>query len=284
MIPQNFNYHAPATLKEALGLIANGAKPLAGGMSLIPLMKLRLAAPEEVVDLRRIEGLDNITEQDGLVRIGAMATHYAVESSALVRARCPLLAETAGWIGDVQVRNAGTIGGSVAHSDPAADYPAALMALEAQVLIAGAKGVRTVPYGDFVVDTFMTALEPDELIQEILVPVEPAGNGCAYAKMLQPASGFAIVGVAVRIGRSAGKVTFARVGVTGLGPKAYRATGVEDRLLGTSGLPEEIRQAVADIAEGVEANTDIHASSDYRSAMVRVYAARAVARALERAA
>jgi carbon-monoxide dehydrogenase medium subunit len=284
MIPQAFEYSAPTTLEEALGLIAAGAKPLAGGMSLIPLMKLRLAAPEHVVDLSRIEGLDRIAEQDGRLRIGAMVTHYALESSALIRSRCPLLAETAAAIGDVQVRNMGTLGGSVAHSDPAADYPAALMALEAEILVASRNGVRTVPYAGFVVDTFLTALEPGEIVQEIIVPVEEAGRGVAYQKMLQPASGFAIVGVAARVGRSGGKVTFARVGVTGLGPKAYRAAKVEELLVGTSASPAEIRHAVAVIDEGVDANSDIHASADYRRHMARVHAARALAKALERAA
>lgn len=284
MIPQTFEYSAPTTLEEALGLIAGGAKPLAGGMSLIPLMKLRLSAPDHVVDLSRIEGLDRISEQDGELRIGAMVTHYALESSAVIRSRCPLLAETAAAIGDVQVRNMGTIGGSVAHSDPAADYPAALMALQAQILVASQSGVRTVPYADFVVDTFLTALEPGEIVKEIIVPVEETGRGTAYQKMSHPASGFAIVGIAARVGRSAGKVTFARVGVTGLSPKAYRATKVEELLIGTGGSPAEIRQAVAAIDEGVDANSDIHASAEYRRHMARVHAARAVARALDRAA
>ena len=284
MIPQTFEYSAPTTLEEALGLIAGGAKPLAGGMSLVPLMKLRLSAPDHVVDLSRIEGLDRISEQDGELRIGAMVTHYALESSAVIRSRCPLLAETAAAIGDVQVRNMGTIGGSVAHSDPAADYPAALMALQAQILVASQSGVRTVPYADFVVDTFLTALEPGEIVKEIIVPVEETGRGTAYQKMSHPASGFAIVGIAARVGRSAGKVTFARVGVTGLSPKAYRATKVEELLIGTGGSPAEIRQAVAAIDEGVDANSDIHASAEYRRQMARVHAARAVARALDRAA
>jgi carbon-monoxide dehydrogenase medium subunit len=284
MIPQTFEYSAPTTLEEALGLIAGGAKPLAGGMSLVPLMKLRLSAPDHVVDLSRIEGLDRISEQDGELRIGAMVTHYALESSAVIRSRCPLLAETAAAIGDVQVRNMGTIGGSVAHSDPAADYPAALMALQAQILVASQSGVRTVPYADFVVDTFLTALEPGEIVKEIIVPVEETGRGTAYQKMSHPASGFAIVGIAARVGRSAGKVTFARVGVTGLSPKAYRATKVEELLIGTGGSPAEIRQAVAAIDEGVDGNSDIHASAEYRRHMARVHAARAVARALDRAA
>src|SRR5215472_14464917 len=170
MIPQNFDYSAPADLKEALGMLADGsAKVLAGGMSLIPLMKLRLAAPERVVDISRIPGLSYIKEDAGAIHVGAMTTHYEVESSPLLRGKCPLLAETASNIGDVQVRNMGTIGGSIAHADPAADYPAALMALEAKVRLVSAKGERTIAAADFFLDAFTTALEPSEVVVEIQV-------------------------------------------------------------------------------------------------------------------
>src|SRR5262252_7131928 len=177
MIAQPFDYSAPKTLEEALGLLASGAKPLAGGMSLIPAMKLRLAVPEHLVDLGRVKELNYIRESGGTLSIGATSTHYDVESSALVRGKCPLLAETASHIGDVQVRNMGTIGGSTAHADPAADYPAALLALEAQVRVASAKGERTIAATDFFQDAFTTALEPGELIVEIQVPVEESSEG-----------------------------------------------------------------------------------------------------------
>ncbi len=159
MIPQTFEYAAPKTLDEAVKLAGGGAKVLAGGMSLIPMMKLRLAAPEQLVDLGRIKDLNYIREEGGALHIGATTTHYSVESSALVRAKCPLLSEAAAAIGDVQVRNMGTMGGSVAHADPAADYPAALQALEANIVIRGAKGERTVSAADFFIDSFTTALE-----------------------------------------------------------------------------------------------------------------------------
>jgi len=284
MIPQQFDYSAPETLEEALRLVGGGAKALAGGMSLLPLMKLRLAAPERVVDLRRVPGLSYIAEANGSIRIGAMTTHYDIESSPLVRAHAPLLAETAGAIGDVQVRNAGTIGGSVAHADPASDYPAALLASGAEVRLVSSSGRRAVAYGDFLVDAFTTVLDPGEIIEEVVVPAAAAGTGWAYEKMLQPASGFAIVGVAACIARTAGKVNFARVGVTGLSSKAYRATAVEEKLLGTAGSTDDIRNAAGAIADGIEANSDLHASAAYRKQMAKVYAARAIARAAQRAA
>ena len=279
MIPQNFEYSSPATLQEALGLLADGsAKVLAGGMSLIPLMKLRLAAPEHVVDMSRVPGLAFIQQAQDGIHIGAMTTHYQIESSPVLRSGCPLLAETASHIGDVQVRNMGTIGGSVAHSDPAADYPAALFALEARVRLASARGERTLAIGDFLVDTFTTALEPGEIVVEIIVPVESRGAGVSYQKMHQPASGFAIVGAAARIERSNGGIGLARVGITGLASKAYRATNVESILQSTG----DVDQAAAVVADGVEANSDLSASADYRRHMARVYTARALRQALAR--
>ena len=276
VIAQNFEYSTPATLAEALAAIGGGAKALAGGMSLIPAMKLRLSAPDQVVDLARIPGLSGICEDGGALQIGAMTTHYAVESSKLVRTKCPLLAATAAEIGDVQVRNVGTIGGSAAHADPAADYPAALVALDAEFHIASPGGTRTVTGEDFFIDLFTTALEPGELITAVKVPVEEAGTGTSYQKMVHPASGYAIVGIAARIRRSGGKVTFARIGVTGLGPKAYRAKNAEQALLNGA----DAATAAALVAEGVDANTDIHASAEYRSHMAAVYAARAIRAAL----
>jgi carbon-monoxide dehydrogenase medium subunit len=280
MIPQNFEYSSPTTLKAALALLADGsAKVLAGGMSLIPLMKLRLAAPEHVVDMSRVPGLDTIRQAHDGIHIGAMATHYQVESSTVLRAHCPLLAETASHIGDVQVRNMGTIGGSVAHSDPAADYPAALFALEAQVRLSSARGERTLSFADFLVDTFTTALEPGEIVTEVIVPAESSGTGVSYQKLHQPASGFALVGAAVRVARGNGGIGFVRVGITGLASKAYRATNVEGILHSTG----DIAKAAAVVADGVEANSDLNASAHYRSHLARVYTARALQQALARA-
>jgi carbon-monoxide dehydrogenase medium subunit len=275
MIAQNFEYATPASMKEALTMLSTGdAKILAGGMSLIPMMKLRLSAPERVIDLSRVPGLKGITEDKGTIRIGAMTTHHEIEDSPLLRGKCPLLAETASNIGDVQVRNMGTIGGSVAHADPAADYPAALLALEAKVRLVSVGSERTLSLQDFLVDTLTTAIEPGEILQEIIVPAETSDAGVSYQKMVHPASGFAIVGIAARVRKD-----FARVGVTGVAGKAYRAANVEKILLET----RDVQKAAAVVADGVDANSDIYASSDYRKQMARVYTARALNQALSRA-
>jgi aerobic carbon-monoxide dehydrogenase medium subunit len=284
MIPQNFEYASPANLQEALSMLAGGnAKVLAGGMSLIPLMKLRLAAPERVVDISRIPGLNYIREEGGAIHVGAMTTHYDVESSPLLRGKCPLLAETAANIGDVQVRNMGTIGGSIAHADPAADYPAALCALEAKVRLVSANTDRTLAIADFLVDTMTTAVEPGELVLELILPVEGGSTGVSYQKMAQPASGFALVGIAARVTKSGGKISMARVGVTGLASKAYRAANVESLLTGTAGSAADIKKAAAVVADGADANSDLYASAGYRAHMAQVYTARALAAAASRA-
>jgi carbon-monoxide dehydrogenase medium subunit len=280
MIPQTFDYTAPTTLQEALALVESGeGKLLAGGMSLIPLMKLRLAQPGHVVDLGRIPGLNHIAESDGILRIGAMATHHEVETSPVIRSRCPLLAETASHIGDMQVRNMGTLGGSIVHADPAADYPAALLALEVQVRLVSAHSDRTVAASDFFQDAFTTAIEPGEIVLEIQAPVEEANEGYRYEKVAHPASGFAVVGVAVRIRKSGGRITMARIGVTGMGPRPFRATAAEKRLEDGAG----VQDAMVEIGAGQDANSDLYASGDYRRHLARVHAARAVAVALSRA-
>ena len=283
MIANKFDYTAPATLAEALALIEQGGKPLAGGMSLVPMMKLRLAIPEHVVDLTRIPALNEIRQDGDRIHIGALATHYEIESSALIRAKCPLLNYAASAIGDVQVRNMGTIGGSTAHADPAADYPASLFALEAEFQLASKGGERTVGVEDFFVDTFLTALEPGELIKEIVVPAEASDTGVAYEKMAHPASGYAVVGIAARIRMKDGKVTLARIGVTGVAGKAFRAKGAEDVLTGSAGDEAAIRAAAAKIGEGEEANSDLFASAAFRKHLAQVYGARALRAAVARA-
>ncbi|OLD61855.1 MAG: hypothetical protein AUI53_03955 [Acidobacteria bacterium 13_1_40CM_2_60_7] len=284
MIPQKFEYTAPKTLDEALLLLAAGAKPLAGGMSLIPMMKLRLAAPEHLVDLGKLKDLNYIRETDGTLHIGATTTHAEIESSPILRKKCPLLAETAAAIGDVQVRNMGTIGGSVAHADPAADYPAALQALEAKLALKGAKSDRIVAAADFFVDAFTTALQPNEIIREVIVPVEAAGTGTSYQKMFHPASGFAIVGIAARVRKKAGNIALVRIGVTGLSNRPYRAAAAEKALEGKLGSATEIQNAAALVAKGVDANSDLHASAEYRRHLAVVHAARALMTALARTA
>ena len=280
MIPQNFEYESPASLGEALAMLESGeAKILAGGMSLIPLMKLRLAQPAEVVDLGRVPGLNAITESAGVVHIGAMATHHAVETSPVVRARCPLLAEAASHIGDVQVRNLGTLGGSIAHADPAADYPAALIALEAQVRLVSAHSDRFVAATDFFQDAFTTPLEPGEMVLEVEVPVEESSEGYGYEKVAHPASGFAVVGIAARIKKTGDRVTMARIGVTGMGAHAFRARAAEQLLEGGASVAD----AAAVVGEGEEPNSDLYASGEYRLHLARIHAARALAVALSRA-
>jgi aerobic carbon-monoxide dehydrogenase medium subunit len=280
MIPQEFDYSAPTSLQETLQMIAGGErKILAGGMSLIPMMKLRLALPEHVVDLGRVPGLNHIVESGGTIRIGATATHHDIETSSVIRARCPLLVEAASHIGDMQVRNRGTIGGSIAHADPAADYPATLLALEAQVRLASAKAERTVTAVDFFMDAFTTALEPGEIVVEVVVPAEESSEGYRYEKVPHPASGFAIVGVAARVKKTGGKISMARIGVTGMGARAFRALEAE-RLL-ESGA--DVDQAIATVGQGVEANTDLYASAEYRKHLARVRAKRAISVALTRA-
>lgn len=284
MIPQKFEYAAPDSLKSVLQMLDAGAKPLAGGMSLVPMMKLRLAAPEHLVDLGKVKELSYIRESGNAVHIGAMTTHYEVETSPVLLRKCPLLAETAAEIGDLQVRNRGTIGGSVAHADPSADYPAALQALEAKFVLVGAHKERTVAAGEFFVDAFTTALEPGEIVREVIVPAEEAGTGTHYEKAVQPASGFAVVGVAVRVRRSSGKINFVRIGVTGLSNHSYRATAAENALVGKSGSAEEVQSAAALVAQGIDANSDLHASAEYRRHLAAVHAARAIAAALSRTA
>jgi carbon-monoxide dehydrogenase medium subunit len=281
MIANSFEYAKPASMAEALSLLADGsAKPLAGGMSLIPMMKLRLASPEKLIDLSGVPGLDGIAESGGTIRIGAMATHHAIELSPVLLGKCPLIAETAANIGDVQIRNTGTLGGAAAHADPSADYPAALLALEAKFLVASKASTRTVAVQDLFVDALTNSLEPGELIQEIQLPVDDSAVGTCYKKVVQPASGYATVGIAVRIRQTGDKITFARIGVTGLASKAFRATGVEDALL----AGKSVAEAAVLVNNGVDANSDIHASAEYRKHLAQVTTERAINTALARIA
>lgn len=284
MIPAAFEYHAPKSVDEALRLLerhGDEAKLLAGGHSLLPLMKLRLASPRYVIDLGRVRGLSYIREEDGHIAIGALTSHAEVESSALLREKCPLLSETAAEIGDVQVRNRGTIGGSLAHADPAADYPAAILALDAEIMATSSSGTRTIPATEFFVDLLTTQLRPGEILTEVRVPVLAANTGTAYRKLHQPASGFAIVGVAARITLgSGGKIEDVAVGITGLGAKAYRASSVEKALRGKVPTPKLLSDAAARAAQGVEPLSDIHASAEYRREMAAVYTRRALERAM----
>ena len=286
MIPEPFEYHRPTSLAEATALLAEygeDGKILAGGHSLIPLMKLRLAAPKHLIDVGRIAGLDTIREEDGKIVIGALATHYQLESSALVKSRCPLLSETAGEIGDAQVRNKGTIGGSLAHSDPAADWTAAILALDGEMKAISRTGERSIAAKDFFLDLLTTALKEDEILTEIRVPSLPVDSGDAYLKVHHPASGFAVVGVAARVSLDGeGKCGSLAVGITGVAATPFRAGKVEAALKGGVLDGGRIREAAQGAVDGVELQSDLYASGDYRAHLARVYTQRAIKRAAAR--
>ncbi|PYN07784.1 MAG: carbon monoxide dehydrogenase [Candidatus Rokuibacteriota bacterium] len=287
MYPASFDYHTPGSVQEAislLGKLRDDAKLLAGGHSLIPMMKLRLAQPKHLIDLRKVPGLAGIREDGGSIALGAMTTHWQVESSKLLQAKIPVVSDAAGMIGDPQVRNLGTIGGSLAHADPAADMPAVMIALGVEFVIEGVRGRRTVKVDDFFKGLMMTAVGPDEILVEIRVPVPPAGSGAAYLKFPHPASRFAVVGVCAALTVDGkGICTKAGVGVTGAGTRAVRAKGVEAGLAGKALDHAAIEAAAAKAADGVDVQADLQGSAEYKSHLLRVHARRAIEAALGRA-
>jgi aerobic carbon-monoxide dehydrogenase medium subunit len=286
MIAAPFEYEAPATVEDAIRLLSDlgdRGRVLAGGHSLIPLMKLRLAQPEVLIDIGRIEGLREVRADGDWLAIGALTTHAQVLADDAVRRGCPVLAETAATIGDPQVRNRGTIGGALAHADPAADYPATVLALDAEIVAQGPQGRRTVPVTEFFTGLFSTALAPDELLVEVRVPRLGAGAGGAYLKRPNKASHYAVVGVAAVVRLEGGRVGRLGVGVTGAGSQPGRAPAVEQALLGEVPTEAAIARAAEGAAEGVDLLSDIHGSAEYRGAMARVYARRAVQEAVRRA-
>lgn len=280
MIPAPFDYQVPATLEEAISLLAgdpDNAKVLAGGHSLIPAMKLRLAQPQLLVDIARIKSLAYIREEGNKILIGATTTHYQIESSDLLKQVCPLLPKCAMNIGDVQVRNKGTIGGSVAHSDPAGDWPAAVLALDAELVLVGPNGERTVKATDFFVDLFTTDLQPSEILREIRIEKPSGRSGHAYQKVPHPATGYAVVGIAVNLAlNDDGSCKTARIGVTGVGVKAYRAQAVEAALAGKNLDDQTIAAAAEHVCDGVNVNSDLYASAEYRAALAKVHTRRAI--------
>jgi carbon-monoxide dehydrogenase medium subunit len=287
MIPAPFEYAAPKTLEEALRLLerhGDEAKILAGGHSLLPLMKMRLAQPRYLIDIGRLRGMSYVREENGQIAIGALTTHADIGESGLLRAKCSLLAETAAEIGDIQVRNRGTLGGSLAHADPAADYPAAILALGGQIVAASTSGARTIDAGDFFVDMLTTSLRPGEILTQVQLPPLPPHTGTAYARLHQPASGFAIVGVAARLtlGKG-GKIQAAAVGITGLAPKAFRAGAVEKELQGKAASAKVLAGAARHAGQGVDPLSDLHASAEYRREMAVVFTRRALELAARRA-
>ena len=286
MIPAQFDYVRANTLDEAVSLLAQNedAKLLAGGHSLIPAMKLRLAMPQMLIDIGRIKDLSYVIEADEQICIGAMTTHYQIESSDLLKKICPLLPECAASIGDVQVRNKGTIGGSLAHSDPAGDWPAAVIALDAELVVAGKNGERTIKADDFFVDLLTTALEPGEILREIRISKPQGRSGQAYVKMHHPASGFAVVGVAANLWLDGDSgCQKASVGITGVSSKAYRAAAVESGLTGRTLDDKTIADAATRATEGIDVNGDLFASEDYRRHLAQVFTKRALSAARERA-
>lgn len=282
MIPAAFDYARATSVEHALHLLAGSedAKLLAGGHSLIPMMKLRLAAPATLIDITRIPGLDRIDAAGSRITIGALVTHAALAASETLRMQAPALWDAANQLGDPQVRNRGTIGGACAHGDPSADYPAVLLALDATLTVAGRGGERDVAASAFFRGMFDTALEPHELVTRIAFDAAPRS---AYAKFHHPASHYAVVGAAVALTLDREQIRSARVAITGVGDCAFRAEAVETALAGaTASDAAAVQTACAGAAAGIDGRSDTFASAGYRAAMAEVFAARAIARAAMR--
>jgi carbon-monoxide dehydrogenase medium subunit len=286
LIPRPFEYHAPETVKEAVSLAEKyrgDAKLLAGGQSLIPLMKLRLVSPAHLIDLNRIKGLEYIKKKQGHIAIGALTRMADVEESALLKRECVVLSECASQIADPLVRNMGTIGGNISHGDPSNDIPAVMVATNAEFVLAGPKGRRSVAATAFFLDTLTTALAEDEILVEVKVPVASRAAG-AYLKLERQAGDFAIVGVAANIRLSGeGKCVECGIGLTGVGSTVVKARRAESALLGTKVGPEAVHEASKIAAEESSPAADLRGSEGYKRDMVRVMTGRAVRLALKRA-
>jgi carbon-monoxide dehydrogenase medium subunit len=286
MKPPRFEYHVPSTVDEAVALLARyggDAKVLAGGQSLVPLLNFRLARPAALVDLNRIASLAYIREDDGLVRLGAMTRQRAIEFSPIVARRLPLLREATRWVGHLPIRSRGTIGGSIAHADPSAEYPAVLTALEGDVLVRGPKGERTVAPAELFETYLTTTLAADEILTEVRLPAMAEGAGWAFEEFARRHGDFAIVGVAAMVVRDGERCRVARLATAGVGPVPRRLRGCEE-ILERDGLGDAAIEAAARRAsELVEPDADIHASADYRRHLAGVLTARALRRAREAA-
>jgi aerobic carbon-monoxide dehydrogenase medium subunit len=284
MFPAKFEYKAAGSLQEAVGLLEDPeAKVIAGGHSLLPLMKLRLAQPKLLVDISRIPDLAYIRDEGGQLAIGAMATYRQIQLSEEVHRRAAVLAEAAHEVGDPQVRARGTLAGALAHADPAGDMPAVVLALGGSVRTVGPSGEREVDLDGFFVDMLTTALEEREIIREVRVNGVPAGGGAAYQKFDQPASHYALTGICAVVTLHGNSIGSVRIGVTGVGPKAYRPTAVEQALVGEPAEEEAVKAAVQTVANGIDVLGDIHASPEYRAHLARVLTRRAVLQAAQRA-
>jgi carbon-monoxide dehydrogenase medium subunit len=287
MIPAPFEYNAPADLGQAIELLARSggeAKILAGGQSLIPLMKFRLAQPAQLIDLGRIPGLAYVRETDGELRIGALTREADLEADPVVRARYPILSETTAVIADPLVRNLATVGGNLAHADPANDHPATMLALRASVVVRGAKGERVIPIDELFVDTFTTSLGADEILTEIRIPKAAARTGGAYLKLERKVGDFAIAGVAAFVALDdRGRVSGAGLGLTNVGPTAIRARKAEESLQGRAPDDKAIVAAAALAAEAAQPVSDTRGPAEYKRDIVRVLTARALRTAVARA-
>jgi len=280
MIPSEFDYIKAGSVQEALSLLqqhGDDAKVLAGGHSLIPLLKLRLASPAVLVDISGIKELKGVQQKGDMITIGALTTHGDLESDSSLKGSFPILSEAATVIGDPMVRNRGTFGGSLAHADPAGDWPAVALALNATMHIAGQNGERTVPADEFFIDILTSDIQPGELLTAIDLPIPSGKVGQSYQKFAHPASGYAVVGVAAVVTLDdAGNCSAARVAVTGAGAKAVRLTDVEDALVGKALTEENVAAATQNVGGEIMYLGDIYASEEYREHLVRVFAKRAV--------
>ena len=286
MKPARFAYHDPRTTQEVVGLLGQlgpEAKLLAGGQSLIPLLNMRMAQPQHLIDLNRIPELAYIRERDGGVAIGTMTRHRAAERSAPVRERCPLLAEAIGQIGHLQIRSRGTVGGSIAHADPAAELPAVLAALEGQVTLLGPGGSRVVGPDEFFITYLTTSAEPDEMVSEVWFPALPPRTGQAWLELARRHGDYAIVGLGTSLTLAPdGTIEGARLALTGVGATPVRVPSAEERLRGEHPSEGLFREAARLVARDVEPEGDIHASAKYRRHVAGILTLRALERALER--
>ena len=286
MIPSQFEYFAPETLDEAISLLDEHgpeAVVLAGGQSLIPLMKLNLALPEYVVDINRIPGLADISEDNGILRIGSLVREADLDRSEVVRARYPILQDTTAVIADPLVRNMATVGGNLAHGDPANDHPATMLALGAQVAAVGSSGERVIPVSDFFEGPLTTALDQGEILTEIRVPTPPQGSGGVYLKLERKVGDYATAGVAVVITAADGVCQQAGIGLTSAGPIPVKARTAESFLVGKRLDDETIREAAQLASQESQPSADLRGSEEYKRDMVRVLAGRAIRLAFERA-
>lgn len=287
MIPSAFDYHAPSTLEEAIALLqqhGDEAKVLSGGQSLLPLLKLRLGYATQLVDIGRIDGLEYIKEEDGLLKIGGATTEAALERSDLIRSKYPLLYDTTVVIADPLVRNRATVGGNLAHGDPANDHPATMLALGATVVATGPNGKRSIPITEFFTGLFTTALQPDEILIEIQIPVPPANTGGAYVKLERKVGDFATAAAAAQVTLGpGGKVAAAGLGLTNAGPKPMRAAAAEEFLVGKTPDEATIAEAAGLSAEATSPMPDRRGTVEYKRNMARVLMGRAIAKAVDRA-